>query len=89
MKHKLAAAIVAGGTLLGGAATVLTSEGVADASQIVTVCKREVLNPFGGWDCVEWTTCLIESWGSWVCDDGTSGSRRPPGTIVPIRPIPR
>ncbi len=87
MKKRLAAAIVGVTmTFLGGAAITLAGEGVANASEIVTVCNREVLGP-DGWACVESTTCVYESWGDWVCDDGTSGGPEHSGTPVPIHPI--
>ena len=73
MKMKLAAAAFAVPAMFVGA--TLAGEDVAEASELVTVCNREVLNPFGGWDCVEWTTCVLEA-DMYFCDDGTHGNDR-------------
>jgi hypothetical protein len=85
VKKRLAAAIVVVPTLLGGAVITLSGAEVANAAEI-TVCKREVLGP-NGWACVEWTTCLYNSAGSYICSDGTRGGGG--YEIVPIAPIAR
>jgi hypothetical protein len=67
MRKRLAAAVIGGATLVGG--TVLAQAGVAKAEVItVTVCNRQVLTPTG-WECVEYTTCLVDHRGNYVCDD--------------------
>jgi hypothetical protein len=83
MRKRLVAAIVVP-AIIGGGAAVLT-DGVADASTTVTVCKREVLGP-NGWACVETTTCTIFENGAYICDDGTQDLKG--GRVIRVKPVP-
>ena len=84
MKKRMAAAMIAVPTLLGGVAISVTGGSLAHAYTPITVCKREVLSP-EGWRCVEWVKCEYDNEGNWACADGFIGGPPAPRPPAPVR----